>query len=107
MLIPKLSISGASKTLTSEPLVAVGTAVLFGTVAAAHLTGLIQKVPFLKDHITVGLLIVSLIIIMIATKFKSGVMRAIVIGFAGGSFFIGLLQIDFIQNNLAKIAARS
>mgnify|MGYP007025394177 CR=1 FL=1 len=106
-LIPKLSIGKATKVLGSEPMVAVGTAVLFGAVAAAHLTGLIQRIPFAKEHVTIALIIFSFIIITVATRFKSGVLRAVMIGLAGGSFFIGILQIDFVQNNLAKIAARS
>ena len=88
-------------------MVAVGTAVLFGAIAAAHLTGLIQKLPFLKEHITTGLMIISFIIVIVATRFKSGVLRAVMIGLAGGSFFIGLLQIEFVQNNLARIATRT
>lgn len=107
MLVPKVSVKGVKDVLKSEAIVAVGAAMVFGTLAANKLTELVGKIPFLQDHITVGLILVSIIILLIAVKMKGGVFRAIAIGLAGGAFFIGVLQIDFVQNSLAKIAARS
>lgn len=106
MLIPKLSVKGISGVLKSEAVVAVGAAMIFGTLAAAKITELIGNVPFLNDHITVGLIAIAIIILLIAVKLKGGLVRGIAIGIAGGAFFIGLLQVDYISNALAKIAPR-
>lgn len=105
-LIPKISSKGVSGVLKSEAVVAVGSAMLFGTLAADKLTELIGNVPFLSDHITIGLIAVSIVILLIAVKVKGGVVRGLAIGLAGGAFFIGLLQVDFVTNALARIAPR-
>ena len=106
MLLPKISAKGISGVLKSEAVVAVGAAMVFGTLAASKLTELIGNVPFLSDHITIGLIAVAIIILLIAVKLKGGLVRGIAIGLAGGAFFIGLLQIDAVSNILAKIAPR-
>jgi len=106
-LIPKLSVKGAKGVLFSEPVLAVGSAMIFGTLAASKLTELVGNIPFLQNHVVFGLMLISVIILIVAVKMKSGVLRAIVIGFAGGSFFIGLLQVSAVSNLLAKLPVRS
>ena len=102
-LIPKISSGNITKTLMSESVLAVGSALIFGTLASNKLTEFIGKVPFLSEHITFGLIGISIVILIISAKMKSGVLKAIVIGLAGGSFFIAILQVDIVRENLANI----
>lgn len=105
-LIPKVSAGGIQKTILSEEVMAVGAAILFGSVAASHLTNFISNLPFARDHVTFALIGLSVFILIFAVKMKTGTLKAIVIGLAGGTFFIGILQVDFVANALRTIQLR-
>lgn len=104
-LVPKVTVGGVKNAVMSEPVLAVGAALLFGTVAAGFITNLVLKIPFLNEHITIALVALSVVILIVALKMKSGTFRAIVIGLAGGSLFIGLLQVEAVRSTISQITS--
>lgn len=102
-LVPKLSAGGIKSAIMSENVIAVGAAILFSAVAANKITELIQGIPFLQDHVVFALVGISVVILIIGIKMKSGVIKAVIIGLAGGSFFVGLMSIPTIANGLAQV----
>lgn len=105
-LVPKLSAGGIKNAIMSENVIAVGAAILFSAVAANKITELIKNVPFLQDHVVFALIGISVVILIIGIKMKSGAIKAIVIGLAGGSFFVGLMSVPMIANGLAQVQSR-
>ena len=104
-LVPKISTGGIKNAVMSEPVLAVGAALLFGTAAAGFITNFILKIPFLNQHVTIALVGLSIVILLVAIKMKGGTFRAIAIGLAGGSLFIGLLQVDFVRETISSVMA--
>jgi hypothetical protein len=105
-LVPQLSLGKIQGALLSPEILAVGSAILFSSVLAGHLTGFISQLPILKDHVIVGLILISVVIILIAIKMKGGsTFRAIAVGLAGGTFFIALLQIPTVARTVGQITS--
>ena len=102
-LIPKLSVGSAKGAVLNDNVLAVGTAILFSSLAAAKLTEIISGVPFLQDYVVYALIGVSVVILIVAVKMKSGFVKAITIGLAGGSFFIALMQVSSVRKVLASV----
>jgi len=102
-LIPKLSAGSAKGAVMNDNVLAVGTAILFSATAAAKLTELISGVPFLQDHVVFALIGISVVILIVTVKMKSGIVKAVTIGLAGGSFFIALMQVDSVRNVLKSV----
>ena len=84
----------------SPEVVAVGSAAILAPFAQPFIEEQIRKLPFARDHITAAMIIISIIILLIATKMKAGVLRGIVIGIAGANFFIGI--VPFVQKQISR-----
>lgn len=92
-----LGISTATKTLgsmvKSPEVIAIATSVFLVPMIQPFVDRLISKIPFLSNHKTIALILVGVVIFFVASKVKSAIVRAIVIGIAGSLFILGLSPI--------------
>ena len=86
--------------LTSPEVIAVGSAAILAPFLQPFIEEQIRNIPFARDHITIAMILISIIILLIATKMKSGVLRGIVIGVAGANFFIAI--VPFVQTQIGR-----
>ena len=91
VLIPKLKVGSISKAITSPEIVAIISASVLAPVIQPFVTDFINKIPIARDHVTIALIIISIVVLLIAVKMKSGVFRAIIIGIAGSFLVIGAI----------------
>lgn len=93
-----LSIGKATASLgqlvKSPEVIAIASASLLTPFLQPMIDGLIAKIPFLRDHRTVALIVIAVIVFMIAAKAKAGgVIRAIIIGVAGSMFLLAVIPV--------------
>jgi len=98
-LVPKISGKTVISVLTSPEVIAVGSAALLAPFLQPFIEEQIQNLPFARDHVTIAMIVISIIILLIATKMKTGVLRGIVIGVAGANFFIAIVPLVQTQLN--------
>ena len=83
MLVPKIKIDDFRKFISSPEIVAVAAAIIITPLIQGAVENLIGSVPFLKDHITIALILSAFVVFIIAAK-VGGIFRAVLIGIAGG-----------------------
>lgn len=92
-----LGISTATKTLSSmiksPEVIAIATSVFLVPMVQPFVDKIIARIPFLNQHRTLSLVLVGVIVFFIASKVKSAIVRAVVIGIAGSLFILGLSPI--------------
>ena len=92
-----LSISGATKGLSqmvkSPEVIAIASSVFITPIVQPFVNRFIQSVPLLRNHTTTALIIVGLIIFLIASRIKQGILRAVIIGVAGSLFILGIAPV--------------
>jgi len=92
-----LGISTATKTLgqmvKSPEVIAIATSVFLVPIVQPFVDSILSKIPFLNQHRTLGLIVAGVIIFMVASKVKSQIFRAVIIGIAGSLFILGLSPI--------------
>jgi len=102
-LIPQIKIENFTKFLTSDAMIVAGSAILVAPVLLGSIERLRQKVPFLKDHITIGLVIAAFAISIIAYMLQ-GKLRLIVLGVAAGVAITALAP--FFEATIGKIGGK-
>lgn len=92
-----LGISTATKTIgamvKSPEVIAIATSVFLVPIVQPFIDSIISKIPFLKNHRTLALIVAGVVIFFVASKVKSSIFRAVVIGIAGSLFILGLSPI--------------
>lgn len=92
-----LGISTATKTIgamaKSPEVIAIATSVFLVPMVQPFVDSIIAKIPFLNKHRTLALMVVGIVIFFIASKVKSQIFRAVIIGIAGSLFILGLSPI--------------
>jgi len=101
-LVPKISAGGIMHALKSPEVLAVGSAVLIAPILTIHLRNWLSKVVP-NDYMTIAIVAVSIVILLAATKIKSNIFRAVMIGFAGANFFVAVLP--YFSGILNKVTA--
>ena len=99
-LVPKVDFKSVKSVLTSPEVIAVGSAAILAPLLQPFIEEQIRKLPFARDHITAAMIIISIVILLIVTKMKAGVLRGLAIGIAGANFFIGI--VPFVQKQVAR-----
>lgn len=92
-LIPKISAGGIAHVLKSPEVIAVGSAAIIAPIIEPYITSFLVKIPGFNKFGSWILVGFSIIVLLLAGKMKSGAMRAIVIGVAGATFFIGIIPV--------------
>lgn len=87
-LIPKISAGSIGKVVTSPEVIAIGSASFVAPLIEPHISKFIDSIPILRNHGRLAILGLSILILLLASRMKSGVFRAIVIGVAGANFFV-------------------
>lgn len=82
--IPKIKLDDFQKFIMSPEIVAVASAIIVTPFIMGFVTQFIDSIPFLRDHVTIGLVVSAFIIFILASKIKSMMLRAVAIGVAGG-----------------------
>ena len=100
---PSLKLGGFRSFITSKEFIAVASAVLITPVILTTVTALISRLPFLRDHFAIGMLIVSLAIFILAGMFGEGMLRAIMIGISAGVLLVGVQSTTIAQNLLNRL----
>ena len=77
----------------SPEVVAVASSVFITPLIQPFINRFIQRIPFLRNHATVALVLVGLVIFLIASRIKSGLLRAVAIGVAGSLFILGIAPV--------------
>ncbi len=88
--IPKISSKGIMAIFKSPEVIAVGSAILLAPFIAPKVADFLDNYPLIKDHLTIAMIVVSILILLVTLKMKAGVLRAVVIGVSGAMLFIGL-----------------
>lgn len=92
-----LSISGATKGLggliKSPEAIAIASATFLTPIVQPFVNRILASIPFLRNHQTLALVIFGLIIFLLASRIKSGIMRSVVIGVAGSLFILGIAPV--------------
>jgi len=101
--IPTLKLGGFRSFITSKEFIAVASAVLITPVILTTVTALISRLPFLRDHFAIGMLIVSIIIFILAGMFGETIMRAILLGVSAGVLLVGVQSTTIAQNLLNRL----
>ncbi len=103
--IPKLNVKGEGGFvgfLKSNEVIAVGSAILITPVIMSSITALISKVPFLRDHFAVGMVVASFVLFALSATF-SGMLRAVVLGISAGFLLVGIQSTSIVQGFLTKL----
>lgn len=103
--IPKLNVSGSGGFvgfLKSNEVIAVGSAILITPVIMASITAIVSRVPFLRDHFAVGMIVASFVLFALSATF-SGMLRAVVLGISAGVLIVGLQSTSIVQGFLTKL----
>jgi len=100
--IPKLRLGGFMEFLKSKEMIAVASAVLITPVILATVTGLLSRVPFLRDNFAIGMLIGSLLIFIIASM-VGGMLRSVLLGISAGVLLVGIQSTTFAQGLLNRL----
>ena len=84
--IPQVNLEDFQKFVTSNEVVTVVSAVIVTPLTLSIIKRFIEKVPFLKDHFTIGLIVAAFVIFILVGKFtkQSTKLRSIGIGIAAG-----------------------
>lgn len=88
--IPKIKFGDFQKFLTSPEIIAIGSAIIVTPFIIGLVENFVDNVPFLKDHVTIGLVLAAFAIFILATKIRSSMFRAVAIGIAGGLLITAL-----------------
>ncbi len=103
--VPKLNVSGTGGFvgfLKSNEVIAVGSAILITPIIMASITSLVSRVPFLRDHFAVGMVVASFVLFALSATF-SGMLRAIVLGISAGVLIVGLQSTSLVQGFLGRL----
>ncbi len=103
--IPKLKVSGDgsfTKFLMSNEVIAVGSAILITPILLSGITGIVSRVPLLRDHFAIGMVVASFILFVISASF-SGMLRAVALGISAGILIVGLQSTSIVQGFLSKL----
>jgi len=103
--IPKLNVAGDKGFIgfiKSNEVIAVGSAILITPVIMASITSLVSKVPFLRDHFAVGMIVASFVLFVLSATF-SGMLRAVVLGISAGVLLVGIQSTSIVQGFLSKL----
>lgn len=102
-IIPQVKIENFTKFLTSDAMIVAGSAILVTPLLLKSIEKLRQKVPFLKDHITIGMLIAAFAISIIAYMLQ-GKLRLVVLGIAAGTAITALAP--FFEEAIDKVGGK-
>ena len=100
---PSLKLGGFRSFITSKEFIAVASAVLITPVILTTVTALISRLPFLRDHFAIGMLIASLALFILAGMFGEGMLRAVMIGISAGVLLVGVQSTTIAQNLLNRL----
>lgn len=84
---------GLSQMIKSPEVIAIGASVFLTPIVQPFINRFIAQIPLLRNHATIALVLVGLIIFMIASRIKQGTMRAVIIGVAGSLFILGIAPV--------------
>lgn len=99
-MLQKLKLNEFQSFVMSPEIIAVASAVIVTPMLLGSIEGLIERVPLLKDHITIALIVVGFVVFIIASKLH-GIPKFIIIGIAGGLLITGINP--FIQEQFKKV----
>lgn len=98
LAVPKISSGAILSALKSPEVIAVGSAILIAPIVAPYISDFLDNYPLIKDHMTIAMTVLSILILLISVKMKAGLFRAVVIGVAGSTLFIGVYP--WVQKNI-------
>lgn len=101
-LIPQIKFENFTKFLTSREMIVAGAAIIVTPLLLKSIEKIRQKVPFLKDHITVGLLVAAFALSIVAFMLK-GYAQVVILGVAAGVAITALSP--FFEEALGKLGA--
>ena len=84
---------GLGQMIKSPEVIAVASSVFITPIVQPFVASIIGKIPFLRQHLTIGLVLAGLLIFILASRIKAGFLRAIIIGVAGSLFIIGVAPV--------------
>jgi len=88
--------------IKSNEVIAVASAILITPVIMASITAIISKVPLLRDHFAIGMLVASFIIFALSAM-MTGMLRAVLLGISAGVLIVGLQSTSIVQGFLGKL----
>ena len=80
-----LKLGKFSSFITSAPVIAVASAIILTPIFTRYLLPIIAKLPYLKDHPTLALVAVALVLFIIAGMVGMGTLKVIFLGAAAGA----------------------
>ena len=104
--IPKLTVSGDTGFvgfLKSNEVIAVGSAILITPIIMTSITAIVSRVPFLRDHFALGMVVASFILFALSATFGTGMLRAVALGISAGLLIVGLQSTSVVQGFLSKL----
>lgn len=102
-LVPKVSIAKATEFITSKEVLIAGAVIVLVPLLFSQATGLIAKVPFLRDHFTVAFLVLGFLITAIGFGF-GGMVRTVIMGVGAGFAITGIAP--QIRNAISQVRNR-
>ncbi len=100
---PSLKLGGFRSFITSKEFIAVASAVLITPVILTTVTALISRLPFLRDHFAIGMLVVSILLFILASMFGETMLRAVLLGISAGVLLVGVQSTTIAQNLLNRL----
>ena len=102
--IPKIKFDDFTKFLRSPEIIAVASAIIITPFLIAGVENFLDNVPFLRDHVTIGLVLTAFVIFILSSKIRNMTFRAVAIGVAGGLLITALEPFisDLIGGRLTK-----
>ncbi len=82
--VPKIKFDDFQKFIMSPEIVAVASAIIVTPFIIGFITNFVDSVPFLRDHVTIGLILSAFLIFILSSKIRNITFRAVAIGIAGG-----------------------
>jgi len=105
--IPKIKLGKFSEFLTSNEMIAVGSAVLLTPVILGTVTALISRFPVLRDNFAIGMAVAAFVIILLAGMVGAGFVRSVVLGLAAGVLLTAIQSTSTAQGLLARLGGAS
>lgn len=99
---PSLKTDNFVSFIKSNEMIAIASAILITPLVLSLVTSLISRVPFLRDHFAIGMLIASLAIFVLASM-SSGAIRAVLLGISAGVLLVGIQSTTIAQNLLNRL----
>lgn len=99
-LLPQIKTENFQKFFTSNEFIVAGVSTLFTPIVLKSVEKLRQKIPFLKDHFTIGMFVAAFIVASLA-YFLKGKFQVILLGIAAGLAITAISP--FVEDTLSEL----